>query len=506
MDGTSTPRVLISDAVPAATALAGVGPLPSGWTAVYSVTPTGTSAVAAAWTTTAPTNLSTVTRVGFINPNTVTRSANVSGFTYVVTSTGASQATPTQINNITQVFGQSVGDSTNALVFDESGDQNPSNFNSDGSAGATYTAATAPSGIANPASDGTDPGNANTGTGTNPGGRDNIYVVSPAGIIQNGPAGHPNATGPTGSADDDFTDLSAPIAAGTAPLSTITPAAVLFNNTLRNPGTTALAGSTLLLPVPPATATDVPANTTLTLTYSGTSATYTYNGTQWTLTNGTAVSVPSIPASTSVNYTASVQLPAGTVLSTDTLKGFPVTILADVDTNGNGVADAGESTNQTIDRVFTGFLKVSKLARIVAADGATVVQDYSAGPTSANIQPGRFIDYKITYQNVATAPGSGVSDQILNANAATITEDGTSGSNNWALTGSTGISLTSNVTGSATDSGSGSVTFFNGNPPASGTDKTGTVPAGDVTKYVDTASGPVAPGTSLTFIFRRKIN
>ena len=506
VNGASVSRVLISDAVPAATALASVGTVPSGWTAVYSVTPASTDAAAAAWTTTAPSDLSTVTRVGFINPNTIARSADVSGFTYAVTATGASQTAPTQINNIAQVFGQSVGDSTNALVFDESGDQNPSNFNSDGSQGTTYTASTAPSGVANPSSDGTDPGNNNSGTGTNPGGRDNIYVVSPAGIIQNGPAGHPSATGPTGSADDDFTDLSAPIAAGTAPGATITPAAVLFNNTLRNPGTTALAGSTLLLPAAPATATDVPANTTVTLTYSGTSATYTYNGTQWTLTSGTAISIPSIPAATSVNYTASVQLPAGTALSTDTLKGFPVTILADVDANGNGVADAGESTNRTIDSVFTGFLKVTKLARIVAADGTTVIQDYSAGPTSANIQPGRFIDYKITYQNIATATGSGVSDQILNASAATITEDGTSGTNNWALAGPTGLSLTSNVTGSATDSGSGSVTFFNGNPPASGTDKTGTVPANDVTKYVDTASGPVPPGASLTFIFRRKIN
>ncbi len=94
-------------ATPAAATLAGVGTVHSGWAAVYSVTPTSNSAAAAAWTTAAPTNLATVTRVGFINPNTVAHSTDVSGFTYVVTSTGTSATAPTQINNIAQVFGHS---------------------------------------------------------------------------------------------------------------------------------------------------------------------------------------------------------------------------------------------------------------------------------------------------------------------------------------------------------------------------------------------------------------
>lgn len=502
LNGSSAPRVLISDAIPIGTNLTSVGAAPSGWTTVYSVTPTTTNANAAAWTTTPPTDLTTVTRIGFVNPGTIAKGADVTGFSYVVTTTGASPTVPTQINNISQVFGQTSGDTTNALVFDASGDQNPSNFNADGSKGSS----TPTTGVANPASDGTDPGNNNTGSGANPGGRDNIYTIAPAGTVLNGPNGQPAATGPTATTDDDFSNLSTPIPAGTAPGSTITPAAVTFTNTVKNPGTSALGGNTLLLPVPPATLTDLPTNTTVTLTYSGTTAVYTYNGTQWTLTSGTAISIPSIAAGASVSYTATVQLPAGTPLSTDISRGFPVTILADVDADGNGAPTAGEPTNKTIDRVYTGFLQVAKLARIVAADGTTIIQNYSTGPTSANIQPGRFIDYQITYTNVSSAAGSGANDVVLNAAAATITEDGTSGSNNWALTGPNGVSLTSNITTSPVDSGGGTISYFNGNPPASGTNISGTTPATDVTKYVDVAAGSLGPGTARTFTFRRRIN
>ena len=504
LNGASSPQVLVADAVPAGTTLTSVAAPPSGWTAVYSATPTGTTANAAAWTTTAPSDLSTVTRVGFVYAATVARGADVSGLSYSVRTTGASSTAPTQINNIAQVFGQTAGDAANTLVFDESGDQNPSFFNADGSRGASSPV---PSGVANPANDGTDPSNNNTGTGAAPGGRDNIYTVAPAGTILNGPNGQPAATGPTGSIDDDFTNLSSPIPPGTAPGATLTPPAVLFTNTVKNPGATALSSPTLLLPAAPALPADLPANTVVTLTYSGASAAYTYSGTQWSLTSGTALSIPSLAAGATASYTASVQLPAATPLSTDISRGFPVTILADVDADGSGQPTAGEPANKTIDRVYTGFLQVTKLARIVAADGTTVVQPYSAGPTSANIQPGRFIDYQITYTNISTGAGSGANDGLLSAGTTTITEDGTTGTNNWALTGPDGVSLTSNMASvPAADSGGGTVSFFNGSPPTAGSNISGTTPATDVTKYVDVAAGPIAPGTSRTFTFRRRIN
>lgn len=388
-----------------------------------------------------------MTRIGFVNPGTVAKGSTLTGFSYIVTTTGASLSAPTAVNNIAQAFGQTSGDATNALVYDESGDQSPSNFNDDGSRGSN----TATNGVANPATDGTDTNGNNTGTGV--GGEDNVYTVSPAGIVLNGPSGHPGATGPTDT-NDDFTNLATPAPAGTAPGTTITPTATTFTNTLQNPGASAISGNVLLLPQPPATLaggspTDLPIGTKVTLTYSGTSAVYTYDGTKWTLTGSTAISIPNLPAGTSLTYTTAVLLPPGTPLSTDTGKGFPVPILADVDSNGNGLADADEPGNSTIDRLYTGFLQVTKRARIVAADGVTILQAYSAGPSSANIQPGRFIDYQITYTNISSAQ-AGTGSAILNAANTVIVEDDTSGGNNWALDGDgNGIVDTSNVTGSA---------------------------------------------------------
>ncbi len=504
VNGASAPSVLIANAIPAGTTLTGTPTAPSGWTVVYTTTPTSTVAESAAWTTAAPTDLTTVTRVGFIAPGPVTRGTTLTGFAYTVTTTGASATAPTPVNNIAQLFGQTSGDATNALVYDESGDQSPSLFNDDGSRGGS----TPTNGVAAPGTDGTDAGNNDTGTG--PGGEDNVYTVSPAGVVMNGPNGQPGATGPNGS-NDDFSNLSTPVPPGTPPGTLITPAAVTFTNTLQNPGAAPISGNTLLLPQPPAAipggaAADLPVGTHLTLAYGGASAVYGYDGAHWALASGTAISIPSMAAGATLSYTATVQLPANTPLSTDTSKGFPVPILANVDANGNGVPDPGEPSNMTIDRLYTGFLQVTKSARIVAADGTTVIQDYSAGPSSANIQPGRYIDYKITYTNVSSAP-AGTGSTVLNAGSAVIIEDGTAGGNNWALDqDGNGILDTSNVLGSAVDSGGGVITFYNGGPPAPGTDRSGTTAATDVTKYVDTISGSLAPGTPRTFTFRRRIN
>ena len=504
VNGASAPSVLIANAIPAGTTLTGTPTAPSGWTVVYTTTPTSTVAESAAWTTAAPTDLTTVTRVGFIAPGPVTRGTTLTGFAYTVTTTGASATAPTPVNNIAQLFGQTSGDATNALVYDESGDQSPSLFNDDGSRGGS----TPTNGVAAPGTDGTDAGNNDTGTG--PGGEDNVYTVSPAGVVMNGPNGQPGATGPNGS-NDDFSNLSTPVPPGTPPGTLITPAAVTFTNTLQNPGAAPISGNTLLLPQPPAAipggaAADLPVGTHLTLAYGGASAVYGYDGAHWALASGTAISIPSMAAGATLSYTATVQLPANTPLSTDTSKGFPVPILANVDANGNGVPDPGEPSNMTIDRLYTGFLQVTKSARIVAADGTTVIQDYSAGPSSANIQPGRYIDYKITYTNVSSAP-AGTGSTVLNAGSAVIIEDGTVGGNNWALDqDGNGILDTSNVLGSAVDSGGGVITFYNGGPPAPGTDRSGTTAATDVTKYVDTISGSLAPGTPRTFTFRRRIN
>ena len=189
-------------------------------------------------------------------------------------------------------------------------------------------------------------------------------------------------------------------------------------------------------------------------------------------------------------------LPSGTALSTDTLKGYPVPIRAFVDANANGVFDAGRPSNFTVDRVFTGYLKVTKMVRIVDTDGVSVVQNYTATPTSTNLRPGRFLDYQITYANIAT-PAAGVGNVLLNAGSVAITEDGAASPNTWALDQDhNGVIDTSNVVGSAVDSGAqAAISFFSGLPAITpAIDQAGTTAATDVTKYLDTLSAPVAPG------------
>ncbi|MFM6349850.1 MAG: hypothetical protein ACKPFK_32640, partial [Dolichospermum sp.] len=69
-----------------------------------------------------------------------------------------------------------------------------------------------------------------------------------------------------------------------------------------------------------------------------------------------------------------------------------------------------------------------------------------------------------------------------------------------------GVIDTSNVVGSAKDSGASTITFFNGIPAVLGGDITGLTAATDVTKYVNTVTGLVPPQTTRTFTFQRKLN
>ena len=508
VDGSPLSRVLISDAIPAGTTFTGTPTAPSGWTPVYTVSPTTTTANAAAWTTTPPATLSIVTRIGFIAAGPVPKGTDVTGFAFQVLTTGANPSGSTTVADIAQAFGQSAGDAANALVYDESGNAMPSNFNDNGSPGSSVPR----SGVAAPAGDGIDSGNNDTGAGA--GGQDNVFTVAPPGAILNGPQGQPGAVGPTDN-NDDFTDASAPVPAGTAPGNTVSPPPVAYTDTLNNPGATTITNTILLVPqspsvLPGGSAADLPSGTTVTLKLGSDTAVYTYNSTSgaFTFTSGTAIQVPSLAPGASVNYQVTVALPSGTALSTDTLKGYPVPIRAFVDANANGLFDAGEASNLTVDRVFTGYLKVTKMVRIVDTDGVSVVQNYTATPTSTNLRPGRFLDYQITYVNIAT-PAAGVGNVLLNAGSVTITEDGTTSPNTWALDQDhNGVIDTSNVVGSAVDSGAQAViSFFSGlpaNTPA--IDQSGATAATDVTRYLDTLSAPVASGQSRTFTFRRKIN
>ncbi|AKG20365.1 beta strand repeat-containing protein [Calothrix sp. 336/3] len=535
--GLSGQRILVSDAIPQGTELAEAPTAPPGWLVVYSTNdPTAQDANQATWTTTQPA-LNTVRRIGFVNdPNIITSmapGATENRFSIKIKTTGAPNTNGPDsfvINNIAQLFGQTPG--TNAPVYDDSGDNVPSNYtdgagvwtpptgtdtNSDGIPD-TLPPGNVDDGYVTDSTDlgnnGTDTGNNNTGTGA--GGEVNSFPISEpvASAVLNGPQNVPGATGPSGQTNDDFTNKSAPVPANTTPGSQINPPGVGFTNTVQNNGTS--VGDISLVPtLPPGmNSLDLPDGTKVTITYDNQSAVYTYNQSTGSFTGPTTpVTILGVQPGTSVNYGVEVDLPAATPLSTDTISqysgdkefGFPVPILATIDT-----AEAGTNngTNITIDRVYTGFLRLIKESRILPGTGPAVVtgQDvFSTTPKTPS--PGNIIEYRIRYKNISD-PQAGNGNVILNADKVVITEDGVSGGNNWALDNDSDTKIdTSNVVGSAQDSGTANIQFFAGNPATATTaDQTGTTANTDVTKYINTVTGIVPPGTERTFTFQRKMN
>ncbi|MEH2350464.1 MAG: hypothetical protein V7K55_21170 [Nostoc sp.] len=533
VNGAAGNYILVSDAIPAGTDLAVAPTPPPGWQTVYTISPVTTNANTATWTTTAPASLASVTRVGFINnPATITSIApgtTVNGFSIqlAVKSTATS---PLTVANIAQLFGQTP--TNNFPVYDDSGDQNPSNYdgspgnmtppagtdtNNDGVPDALPPASVDDGYINTPTSPetGTDTGNNNSGTGT--GGEANVFTVQApvASALLNGPLNAPDATGPSGLTNDDFTNKSSLVPAGTAPGSTLDPQSVGFTNTIKNSGTD--AGLLKIEPTPPATIGDLPNGTKVTITYNSQSAVYTYNNGVFT-TPGTAITIPNVAPGASINYGVEVDLPPGTQLSTDINRGFPVPITASIDnyttdTNADGIKDSGndnifDSSNITIDRVYTGFLKLLKKSRVLQGTGPVVQGNdgtFSIDPKKP--APGNIIEYQIQYTNISD-PQSGTGNVILNANKVVIIEDGTQSPNNWALDNDTSGQIdTSNIVGSAKDSGTATIQFFSGNPAnTSGIDQTGTTVNADITKYVDSVTGAIAPGIQRTFTFQRKVN
>jgi hypothetical protein len=487
VDAASVTRVLVSDAIPQYTTLSGTPVAPAGWTTVYTTDATSISSNLAQWSTSAT---GTVTRVGFINNGPINAGTTVTGFSFQVV-TNTIPVAGGNVLNIAQMFGSTPG--ATGLVYDESGDQNPSNFTDGPNPIADPFTPATNTGVAS-AADGSDPGS-NTGTG--PDGESNVVNVGAPSTLANGPFNAPAAIGPT-SNNDDFSNKAAQLVGAD-------PNPVGFTNTLQNSGTTAAAVS--LVPGP-TTVTALPNGTQVTVSYGGQSATYTYTGGIPALTTGSPVIIPAgdLPAGGTANYGVSVDLPTGVTQNTP----FTAPIVAFVDAGPAGL-DAADVQNSTLDRVYVGFMTLAKTARVLAADGSTVLVPTGTALTG-NIPPGSIIEYIVTYRNVSEAQAGSGNNAVLDAKDILVTENGTLGGvtgNNWALDNDTnGILDTSNVLGSSQDSsGTGAVTFFSGATGATSTsEQAGTTAATDVTKYVDTVTGPIGPGISKTFTFRRRIN
>ncbi|OLP17696.1 hypothetical protein BST81_15365 [Leptolyngbya sp. 'hensonii'] len=521
VNGNTVTRILVSDVIPAGTVFdPGFTPVaPPNWQVVYSTTAPG-NAIAAQWQTAQPA-AATIRRVGFIlnlpagtaadaNGGTLppgsTTETDANGFRFRVVTTNLT--TGGQVANIAQAFGETQGDAANTIVYDESGDQNPNNF--DGSApGAAFNPVT-DTGVANPTTQGTDNSNNNTGQGA--GGEDNVVVISPPGSILNGPQGQPGATGPTNQQDDFTNKTATDTPAGNA--GTYDPAPIVFTNTVQNPpSNTSNLSNVVLKPIAPGEAaaataggfganTDLPAGTTVTITLGAQTATYTYNGTTFTTTDA-PVTIATLAPGVSQNYTVAVNLP--TVGQTTA---FPVPIVSFIDSGINpGQFDPASEPvfNLTIDRAYTGFVRLVKQFRILAADGVTVLQDFPANPLDATQvatvqpQPNQIIQYRITYVNISTAStGAASGNVLLNANNLVITEDGTAAPNNWAQ-------FTINITNSAADPG-GVITYFTAPIPAAPGGGNAVDPGAATTGYRDSVSGTLAPGASGQFTFRRRVN
>jgi hypothetical protein len=453
-----------------------------------------------------------VKRIGWVAPGPLPLGSSTTGFGFLVLASGASSGATNTLLNLGQVFGQSLGDPTNLPVFDNSGDQYPANFSAgNGTPGSSVPLGTQPGSGYPPASGPNDPGG-NTGPA---GGANNVVTLTPQTALLNGPAGAPAAVGPDGTTTTDLTIQSVTVPTGLPPSSGL-PTALqsVFTNTIGNTGTVPLMNVTVV-PQPPATPGALPDGTTAAITYPGnaTPAVYTYTAAGgWVLTSGPPIAIPSVAAGATQNYTVTITLPAGTAQSTNggaAANGFAVPILA------SSTTAYGTSSNVTTDTVYTGFVKLTKLAQVFNADGSPCDSAPTISPNPACVIPGNFVTYTITYANII-APALGSGSVGPSAKSFTITECGYQSTqptqpcgvsnNTWASLVN-GVLATSAVQGSATDSTAGNtITFYNSVGQNVG-DIVGTgTPTGDVAVYVDKFPAPLAPGASGTFVFQRKIN
>jgi hypothetical protein len=270
--------------------------------------------------------------------------------------------------------------------------------------------------------------------------RTNLTAV---GSVLVGPSGAPAAVGPTDN-NDDYSNKSVNTGIAGIEPGQVTNAlgVVVYTNTIQNTGN---ANDTYTIDAP-----TVPSGFTVEVSTNG--------GTSYTTVSGGGSVTLAIGFASSANINVRITEPAGNTV----LTGYDTHIRV---TSGNTPA----ANNKTIDRLYTGFVRLDKAYTVANATGVGGATD----PV-----PGAVITYNITYTNVSTSNGD-ANCVKLTANNLVITEDGLAGANNWGT-------YTTN-SGSPSDSGSGVVV---------------TVSA---TKYTDTVAS-VAPGGTAVFTFKRSIN
>ena len=473
---------------------------------------------------------------------------------------------------------------TGLPTYDESGDQNPANLNDDGSFGTVdeNTTTTVDGnklfGYADPDTvdgdedpeDNVDPGD-NSATGS-VAGEVNKVIVTPEEIdpdLFNGPNGNADATGDALGAETpdnnhDFQNLA--VATPGADdltetdndndgyfVSTYDPDAITFTNTVKNTAV-GIIRNVILEPISPEALlgvdgvslggdnADLPADTRVVIIYdegldTEQTAAYTYNadGTYTIDPDGTPVVIPSIARNGEVNYQVRINLPPNTQLSTDfeggnpanaLVGGYPAVIAAYVDNGANAGLEADDTYNVTVNQVYTGYLQLVKEAQVLRDDGSGTLAEvsgmgYNDPDLAKQPAPADVLEYRITYTNISEDGAGGTGNGLLMADDIVITEDGTTGGNNWAVDNDNpaedGDNLidTLHVNGASnTVNGTdgGEIQYFeessgtgNTNPEAFSNDMANFGVTDDIVKYEVGGINRLQPGESGEFTFRRKI-
>lgn len=382
----------------------------------YSITDLTTLPNSAAWTNTAPSSLATVRRVRIPVSASIAPSSCTAVFPLQVT------VVINNANNSIYAIAESFANNhIAAIVTDQSGDTftNRGDGNADFNEPLFGQSPTSNQGIQLPT------------------------LLLRVGNVLIGPQGAPNANGPTGN-NDDYTNRSVMTGiAGVAPGGTTTASGVvIFTNTVQNTGN---ANDIYTL-----TAPNVPAGYTVEIS--------TDDGATWTTVSGGGNTTISIAFGASDDIQVRVTAPAGQTV----LTGFETVIRA-----VSGLT--ATNRNDTIDRLYTGYVRMVKAFSINNTTGVGSATD---------AVPGAEVTYTISYENVSSSGGTG--NSTLTAANLLLTENGSTAPNNWAT-------YTDHVVG-ATDTLGGTIT-------------------GDVlgsTLLTDLVPS-LAPGQNGVFTFRRVI-
>jgi hypothetical protein len=382
---------------------------------LYTTDALTTAPLSATWTSTAPSPLTNATRVAFeVGSSLAGSGACSSSFNMIVTIPTGIDAN-VDMDEIGDTFGKNT---VNTTITDQSGDASANNGDSNADFNETYTA----------------------GAGH---GVIQRIALKKVGNVLIGPSGAPGAVGPTDN-NDDYTNKAVNTGiAGVAPGGVTTASGQLvYTNTVQNTGNTS---DTFTLDAP-----TVPAGFTVEISTNG--------GTSYTTVSGGGSTTLAISFGASANILVRITEPSGKTV----LTGYDSIIRA------TSVATP-TANNKTIDRLYTGFVRLDKAFTVANGTGVGGATD----PV-----PGAVITYNITYTNVSTSNGDANCVKLTASNVV-ITEDGLAGTNNWGT-------YTTN-SGTPSDSGSGVVV---------------TVSA---TKYTDTIAS-LAAGASGVFTFKRSIN